>query len=49
MFIGIMLLLIGIFMLLDKMGIIHGDLGDYLIAIALISLGASMVFNKKNK
>ena len=49
MFVGILILLIGIFMLLERMGIIYGDLGDYFLAIALIALGASMAFDKKKK
>ena len=49
MFIGIFILLMGLFMLLEQMGVISGDLGDYFVAIALIALGASIAFDKKEK
>ena len=49
MFIGVFILLMGIFMLLEQMNIISGDFSDYLLAIAMIALGASIVFDKKRK
>jgi len=49
MFIGILLLLIGALLLLDKLGIIYGDFWDYLWPVALIALGASMIFERRKK
>ena len=50
MFWGFLILLIGVLMLLDELNIIYGDFWDYFWPVALIALGASMVFkNRKNK
>jgi hypothetical protein len=48
MFIGVLLLLMGVLMLLDKLGIIYGDAWDYFLPIAIIALGASFIFRDKN-
>ncbi len=47
MFIGVLLILLGAVMILDKLGIIHGGVGDYFVPIAVIALGASMIFRDK--
>ena len=49
MFIGILLLILGLLLLLREMGLIHGDIWDYIWPIALIALGASMIFNDRRK
>ena len=48
MFIGFLILLVGILMLLDKFGLIHGSFWDYVWPVALIALGLSMVIRNKN-
>ena len=47
MFLGVLLLLIGLLMLLEKLGVIYGEVWDYLLPVALIAFGASMVFRNK--
>lgn len=47
MFVGVLLLLLGALMLLDKMGIITGDVWDYFWPVALVALGASMIFKDR--
>ena len=47
-FLGILLLLIGTLMLLERFGIIYGDVWDFVFPLALIALGVSFVF-KRNK
>ncbi|MFQ5452910.1 MAG: LiaI-LiaF-like domain-containing protein [Candidatus Zixiibacteriota bacterium] len=50
MFVGILLLLIGMLMLLERLGLIYGGLGEYILPVALVALGASMVFkSNRNK
>lgn len=46
MFIGLLLLLLGALMLLERMGIIYGDVWDYFLPLALVALGASMIFKQ---
>ena len=48
MFIGILILLVGILMLLDQFGLIRGNFWDYVWPLALIALGLSMVLKNKN-
>jgi uncharacterized membrane protein HdeD (DUF308 family) len=43
-FIGILLLLLGVLMLLSKLDIIRGDFWQFFWPIALIALGISIVF-----
>lgn len=47
MFVGVLLLVLGILMILDRMNIIYGDVWDYFLPVAIIALGASMIFNSK--
>jgi hypothetical protein len=41
--IGIFLLLLGVLMFLDGMGLIYVEVGDYILPIALIALGISFI------
>ena len=47
MFLGAMLLILGILLLLKEMGLIYGDIWDYVWPIALIALGISMMFKHR--
>ncbi|MCB2230716.1 hypothetical protein KQH82_08365 [bacterium] len=47
MFIGVLLLILGVLLLLREMGLIYGNVWDYVWPIALIALGASMIFKNK--
>lgn len=49
MFLGVLILLMGVVMLLEQFGIIRGDFGDFIVPIALVALGASMIFDKKKR
>jgi len=49
MFVGLLLLLLGVLMLLERMGIIYGDVWDYFLPLALVALGASMIFKQNGK
>lgn len=49
MIIGIFLLLLGVLMLLDKLGIIDYRFGDYILPIALIAIGASIISGNRKK
>lgn len=49
MFIGILLLLLGVLMLLSKLDIIRGDFWAYFWPIALIALGISIVVKHTKK
>ena len=48
MFLGIFLLLMGVLMLLQKLGMRHGTWWNYFWPIAIIALGLSLIF-KHNK
>jgi hypothetical protein len=49
MFVGILLLAIGVLMILDKMGIIYGSFWDYLWPVALIALGVDFIFKSNRR
>ena len=49
MFIGVLLLILGVLMLLNKLGVIHGGVWDYFWPVAIIALGASMLVSAKKK
>lgn len=49
MFVGILLLLLGVLMLLERLGVISGSAWDYFLPIALIALGAAMVIERKRR
>ena len=49
MFIGALLLLIGILMVLERMDIIHGSVWGYLVPVALIALGLDFIFKRSHR
>ncbi|MDD3732173.1 MAG: DUF5668 domain-containing protein [candidate division Zixibacteria bacterium] len=49
MFFGFLLILIGILLMLDKLGIINGDFWDYFWPVILVALGLSMIFKDRKK
>lgn len=49
MFIGVLLVLLGALMLLDRLGIISGPVWDYFWPLALVALGVSMIVKNKRK
>ena len=49
MFWGFVLILLGILMVAERMGIIYGGVWDYFWPIILIAIGASMIFNRITK
>lgn len=44
MFIGVLLLLVGVLLLLQRFGIICGDFWDWFWPIVVIAIGLSMIF-----
>ena len=49
MMIGVFLLLVGILLFLDNLGFIHFRFGDYILPLALIALGVSMMTDRIRK
>ncbi len=49
MFFGVLLLLLGILMLLDRIGVISGPVWDYFWPLALVALGVAMIVRSKHK
>ncbi|UCE25556.1 MAG: hypothetical protein JSU74_05780 [Candidatus Zixiibacteriota bacterium] len=49
MLIGIFLLFIGVLMFLDELGVIHYRFGDYILPIALIAVGISIIAGQRKK
>jgi hypothetical protein len=49
MFLGILLLLLGVLMFLDNLGIIYIRIEDYILPIALVALGVSFIAGHKKK
>jgi hypothetical protein len=47
MFWGFLILLMGVLMLLDRLGIIYGNFWEYFWPGALVALGASMIFKHR--
>lgn len=47
MFVGMLLLILGVLMLLDKLGVIYGDVWDYFIPAAIIAVGFSIIFKHR--
>ena len=47
MFVGILLILLGALMLLERLDIITGSIWGYFWPIAVIALGASMLFKRR--
>ena len=48
MFVGSLMLLIGMLMLLDRLGYLPGDWWDYFWPLAIMALGISMVLRHRN-
>jgi len=49
MFFGFLILLIGVLLLLNRLGIIYGDFWDYFWPVLLVALGLSMIFKNRKK
>ena len=49
MFVGILLLALGVIMMLQRLGIIYGDVWDYILPVALVALGVSFISDHKRK
>ncbi len=49
MFVGVLLLLVGGLMILERLGVIHGGIWDYLWPLAIIALGVDLVFSARRK
>ena len=47
MFIGILLILLGILMLLTRLDLIPGGVWDYFWPVIVIALGGSIIFRRK--
>ena len=48
MFVGALLILMGILMLLDKAGIIEGNIWGYFWPAALVALGLHLIFKARS-
>ncbi|HVP06360.1 MAG TPA: DUF5668 domain-containing protein [Candidatus Acidoferrum sp.] len=49
MFVGILLLLLGVLMLLSQLGVIRGSFWGFFWPLALVALGISIVFKHSKK
>ncbi len=49
MFIGLVLLILGLLLLLNQLGYISGDIWDYFWPLALMALGLSFIFEHRRK
>lgn len=49
MFVGTLLVLMGILMFLEKMGIIYGSVWDYFVPVAIIAVGLSIISERRRK
>ena len=49
MFVGSLLLILGVLMLLNKFGLIRGGVWDYFWPVAIIAVGVSMLFHSRKK
>jgi uncharacterized membrane protein HdeD (DUF308 family) len=49
MFIGILLLLMGVLMLLNKFGMLHGSWWSFFWPVAIIALGVSLIFKHNRR
>ncbi len=49
MFLGLFLLLMGALMILDNLGVIYIRIGEYIVPLALIALGASFILDRRKK
>lgn len=49
MWLGVLLLLFGILMVLDRIGILRGDVWDYVVPVALIALGINFITSHRKR
>jgi len=49
MFVGALLVLLGVLMLLERMGIIYGSFWDYFWPACIVAVGLSLIFKAKHK
>ena len=49
MFVGMLLVILGVLMILDRLGIIYGSFWQYFWPAAVIALGAQMIIRDKKK
>ena len=47
MFFGVLLIIMGILMFLDRIGVLHGDMWNYFWPTVIIAIGISMIFKDK--
>ena len=47
MFFGVLLIIMGILMLLDRIGVLQGDVWNYFWPTVIIAIGISMIFKDK--
>jgi hypothetical protein len=47
MFFGVLLIIMGVLMLSDQLGLLHGDMWDYFWPTVIIAIGISMIFKHK--
>lgn len=47
MFVGILLLILGVLMILDRLGIIYGSFSEFILPAGVIALGAHFIFKGK--
>lgn len=47
MFVGILLIVLGVLMILDRMGVIYGSFWQFFWPAAVIALGAHMIIKNK--
>lgn len=49
MFVGALLVLVGVLMLLNQFGILPGRSADYFVPVALVALGISLITKHRKK
>ncbi|MGB5138786.1 MAG: DUF5668 domain-containing protein [Candidatus Zixiibacteriota bacterium] len=47
MFVGLVILALGVLFLLENLGVLHGDIWEYLWPVAIIALGISILVKKR--
>lgn len=46
---GFLILIFGVLMLLDRMGVIYGSVWDYFFPACVIAIGLSLIFKDKTR
>ena len=49
MFMGILLLFLGIMILLDRLNIVHGGISEFLLPVAIIALGIDFLVGRSRR